>query len=763
MGTSVLRHEDPPLLCGSARFAGDVRLGLPLALKVVRSPVAHGSLVEIDRAEALALPSVVGVFTAADVLEDLGGLPRISLRLSAGGSEDEFLQPVLAHERVRYVGEPVAIVLAEDHYTAEDAADLIFVDVDPLPVTVNARAAVEADGLFASGNLVKTVAVAFGDAATVFETAPVVVEAELAVGRHTAMPLETRALAVEYDRENHSIVMHGATKVPHWNRAELSRQLGIAETKIAMLETAVGGGFGVRGEFYPEDFLTAWAALKLRRSVTWVEDRREHFIATNHSRDQLHEVGLAGTQDGRILGLRSEFWTDMGAYIRTNGLRVPENTVAWLAGPYDIGAFDGRAHCVVTNRTPTATFRGPGGVESTFVRERIIDIYAEQIGLSGEEVRRRNLIKKQQLPYTRSMPDHLPPSVFDEGDYERLFDRVLNEIDSGEIDRRRQAGELVGLGMGLFLERSGAGVWETGSVEITSSGAILVRSGASSVGQGIRTTLAQIVADALDVEHTYVRVEFLDTRDTDKGVGSFASRSAVMAGNAVLLASHDLIDSAQKLAADDLEVSPDDLEVVAGGLGVKGAPSRHVSFASLARRNAEDRGVAGLTGAATFRIDGYMYDFGVHLAVVRVDRDLGAPVVERLLVAFDVGRAVNPMIVEGQLYGAAAQGIGGILLEKLVFDEDGNPMVTSFMDYLLPTAAEIPSITIIADQSEPAHSNALGIKGAGEGGITGVAAAIANATSNAVGDAALIRTTPIDPSLLARPMQPKTLSDRSPT
>ena len=743
VGASILRHEDPPLLRGSARFAGDVRLAAPLALKVVRSPVAHGSLMDIDRTDALALPGVVAVFTAADVSEALGKVPRISLRLSGGGSEGEFLQPVIAHDRVRYVGEPVAIVLAEDPYTAEDAADLVFVDVDPLPVTVDSRSAENAEGLFPSGNLVKTVSVGFGDPATVFATAPVVVQAQLAVGRHTAVPLETRALAVEY-REDGSIVMHGATKVPHWNRTELSRQLRIDEMKITMLETPVGGGFGVRGEFYPEDFLTAWSALKLRRSVKWVEDRREHLIATNHSRDQFHEVALAGTQDGTILGLRSEFWTDMGAYVRTNGLRVPENTVAWLPGPYDIGAYDGLVHCVATNRTPTATFRGPGGMESTFVRERIIDIFAERIGLSGEEVRRRNLIRKDQLPYTRAMPDHMPPSVFDEGDYGRLFDRVMDEIDRAAIDLRRQAGELVGLGLGLFLERSGAGVWETGSVGVTSTGDIIVRSGASSVGQGIRTTLAQVVADALDVEHDAVRVEFLDTRRTDKGVGSFASRSAVMAGNAVHLASQDLISAAKKLASDEFEVAPEDLVVVAGGLAVKGAPSRSMSLAELARKNGRD----GLTGAATFRIGGYMYDFGIHAAVVRVDPDVGMPVVERLVVGFDVGRAINPMIVEGQLYGAAAQGIGGILFEKLHHDEDGNPMVTSLMDYLLPTAAEVPYITIIADQSEPAHSNPLGVKGAGEGGITGVAAAVANATAHAAGDATLIQSTPIDLSLL---------------
>ena len=750
VGTAVTRHEDPALLRGSARFAADITLHDALALKVVRSPVAHGFLTELDTEEARALPGVIAVFTAADIAASLGLVPRISIRLSAGGSEEEFLQPVLAHGRVRYVGEPVAIVVADDVYSAEDAADLVFADVDPLPVSVDVRTAEGGEPLFPSGNLVKTVAIDFGDPAHVFATAPVVVEAELKMGRHTAVPLETRGLAVEYEVSDGSIVVHGATKVPHWNRTELSRQLGIEEDRLVMRETSVGGGFGVRGEFYPEDFLVPWAALELKRSVVWVEDRREHLIATNHARDQFHQVALAGTEDGRILGLRSRFWTDMGAYVRTNGLRVPENTVSWLPGPYDIRAYDGVVHCVVTNRTPTGTFRGPGGVESTFVRERIIDIYSQRIGMSSLDVRRCNLIKKHQLPYKRPMPEHLPATTFEEGDYERLFDRVLDEIDSSAVERRIAGGEAVGLGVGLFLERSGAGIWEMGAVEIGSDGGIVVRSGASSVGQGIRTTLAQVVADMLDVDDDQVHVDFLDTRKLSEGVGSFASRSALMAGNAVHLAAGDLIADAKKAAADELEVAPHDLVVARGGLAVKGAPGRHVTFAALAEKR-------GLSGSATFRSSGFMYDFGVHAAVVRLDRDLGSPVIERLVVGFDVGRAINPAIVEGQLYGAAAQGIGGVLLERLHHDEDGNPMVTSLMDYLLPTAGEIPHVTVIADQSEPAHSNPLGVKGAGEAGITGVAAAVANATAEAAGDAALIVETPIDLSVLVGSSRSKAL------
>jgi aerobic carbon-monoxide dehydrogenase large subunit len=751
IGESVKRVEDLALLTGRATYAADIRLPGQLTAYVVRSPVAHGRIIEIDRGEAEQLPGVVAIWTADDLKSDLGTIPSIRPRLSFDESVVPYLQPVLASERVRYVGEPIAMIVAGDRYSAEDAADLVFADIDPLPPVLSCCSARDGEPLFDAGNEVTVLRAQFGDE-SVFESAPIVVEAELETQRHSGVPMETRGLVVEFKPETDSLVVHGSTKVPHANRAELCRQLGIAPQRIRMIETSVGGGFGVRGEFYPEDFLLAWAALRLRRSVGWVEDRREHFIATNQARQQFHRAALAGDRDGRILGLRSEFWADMGAYIRTHGIRVPDLTLSMLPGPYDIATYKGIAHCVVTNKTPTATYRCPGRFSSCFVRERLIDMYAARVGMKPIDVRRRNLIRPEQMPFRRALASTGEPVILNEGDYPKMLDRVVERIDLDEITRRRSGGERVGAGVAMFLEKSGLGPWEAGSVRITPDGTISVRSGCSSVGQGLRTVLAQIVAETFDVDLEQVRVELLDTDFTPVGTGSYASRSTVTAGNAVYMAAKQIVERAKECAAAEFEVDPADLVVRAGGLEVRGASGLRITLTEIMEKLGslvvDASGSSGLAADDVFHVEKLTYPYGCHAAVVVVDGETGAPRVEKLVLGYDVGRAVNPMLVEGQLHGGAMQGLGGALLERFVFDDDGNPLVTSFMDYLMPTSSEAPVIETIVTEDAPTATNPLGLKGAGEGGLTGVAAAIASAIDDALGRS-VVRRLPVEPSLLA--------------
>ena len=741
IGSRVARVEDPGLLTGTDPYVGDLSFPDEVSLLVVRSPVAHAHIEDLELEEARAHGAgVLAVWSAADLIEDLGSVPVIPPRLSGDTSADSWLQPVLAHGKVRYVGEPVAVVIATDRYTAEDAAELIWPSFDELAPSLNFSEATPPP-LFEKGNEVKHLEGRFGDPGDAFANAPIVVKETLRVGRHTAMPMETRGLLARID-ESGRLEVYGATKVPHWNRETLASLLGIDPEQISMRETSVGGSFGVRGEFYPEDFLVPWAARKLRRPVKWNEDRREHLLATNHAREQMHQAALAGDEEGNILAIRSEFWTDLGAYVRTNGLRVPEVTVITLPGPYDIANYDVVAHCVVTNRTPTGTYRAPGRVESCFVRETLIDRYAERLNLDPLEVRRRNLVRADQMPYRRMITPSGRPVVLEDSDYPAVLEQVVARLDLTGIAERRRKGEKVGVGIAPFLERSTIAPFEAGSVTIAADGRVYIRSGGTSVGQGVRTVLAQIAAEELDVDISDVTVETLNTDETPRGVGSFGSRTTIAAGSAVQLAARATAAQARKLAASELEVAEEDLVLKAGGFEVGGAPARRAQLGRLAEI-AEASGDR-LGSDREFEIDAVTYDFGVHAAVAVVDVETGGARVESLVLGFDAGRSVNPMLVEGQLHGGALQGLGGALLEHLRYDDDGNPTTTSFMDYLLPTAQEAPRLETVVVEGHLSSSNPLGVKGVGEGGITGVPAAIALAVGSALGRPGCIASLPID-------------------
>ncbi len=753
VGRSVPRLEDQPLVTGQGQFAADVVFPHMLHMRVVRSGHAHGSIVSIDSRAALALAGVVAVWT----FEDVADIPPIDFRLTRIEGLAPYRQTILAHRRVRYVGEPVAVVFATDAYLAEDAADLVTIEVAELPVVLDARSApVE----FEDGRSTEptTLEKSYGDLGAAFRAAHAVVELDLTIGRHSGVPMETRGAIARYDAARDVLEMHGATKVPHWNRDNIARMLRRDPSTVHLIEGHVGGGFGIRGELYPEDVLVCLAALRLGRPVKWIEDRREHLIAANHSRQQHHHVRAAVDADGRILGIDDEFFHDQGGYVRTHAATVPDLTAAMLPGPYRVPTYRALGHVRLTNKTPGGTYRAPGRYESTFVRERLMDAIAGRLGIDRIEIRRRNLIAKEEMPFTRQLATLGTEIVFDSGDYAGLLDKALTAIRwnvlQAELLHRRSAGECVGAGLAIFVEKSGLGPFDGVRLSVDTSGLVEVVTGAASVGQGVETVVAQICADALGVDYRRVRVIHGRTDRIAFGQGAFASRVTVMTGEATRLAAVELRKKAIEIASELLQQSPDMLDVVDGKIVRKGAavgPSMTLGEIAKALEPASKlRGARppGLAAEGWFYTDHMNYPYGVHIAVACVDRGTGNTTIERYLVAYDIGRAVNPMLVEGQIAGGFAQGLGGALLEEFLYDDRGEPLSVTFADYLMPTAREVPALDVVITEDAPSPLNPLGLKGAGEGGANAVGAAIAAAIDDAIGIPGAITRLPVTPQRL---------------
>jgi aerobic carbon-monoxide dehydrogenase large subunit len=754
IGTRLPRQEDPRLLRGLGRFADDLCAAGQVWARVVRSPVAHGRLRSIDAWQAIRRPGVVSVVTAADLPARL----VIPVRLPVPDHDlAPYLQPVLAADVVRYVGEPVAVAVAADPYAAEDAAELVDLDIEELPPVLDAVAAAaqESPRLFPAGNVAADLVFGYGDVDAAFAHAAAVVDIEVEVGRHSGVPLEPRALLADVNRATGALDIFGMTKVPVFNRGVLAAMLAIDPALIRIHGIDAGGGFGVRGEFYPEDFLVPWLARRLRRPVKWTEDRAEHLMAVNHSRQQVHRIAAAFDADNHILGLRDDIVHDNGAYCRTHGITVPELTVAMLPGPYRVPAYRGRIRVALTNKTPCGTYRAPGRFEGATAREQLLDVAAGRLGLDRAELRRGNLLRPAELPHRRELSTLGTDVILDAADYPGLLTAAIGEAESlgyGEQVRRgRRAGRLTGLGLAAFLEKSGLGPQETADVVVDDSGTVQVLSGGTSLGQGIETVLAQIAADALDISPDRVSVRTGDTLLQPFGAGSWASRSTVVAGNAVHAAALAVRERARCLAARLLEVAEDDLDIHDGMFRVRGDPDAAVSFSEIARAAAAGGPVlrpgeqAGLSACRRFDVAHMTYPYGIHIAVVDVDPGDGSVTVLRYLVAYEVGRAVNPALVEGQLRGGAAQGIGGALLEEFSYDQDGQPQATTFMDYLIPTAAEVPPIDVLVTERVPAPGNPLGVRGAGEGGVSAAGAAIASAVRDALDLPGSVRRLPLTP------------------
>jgi aerobic carbon-monoxide dehydrogenase large subunit len=749
VGRSVLRLEDRPLLTGTGRFAADISFPDQLHMRVVRSPYAHARIIAVRTAAAAALPSVHAVWTAADVAH----IPPIDFRLTKLVGLEPYRQRVLATDRLRYVGEPVAAVFAESAYVAEDAAEAVSIEAEELPPVLDAHDAPQefAQGLSTEAAVVRK---GYGDVDAASRAAHAVVELDLTIGRHSGVPMETRGLIARHDRGRDVLELYGAAKVPHWNRAQIARMLGRVQDSVQLYEGHVGGGFGVRGELYPEDLLVCAAALKFARPVKWIEDRREHLLATNHSRQQTHRVRAAVDADGHILAIEDAFFTDQGAYLRTHAATVSDLTAAMLPGPYHVPAYSAVGHVRLTNKTPCGTYRAPGRFESTFVRERLVDAIATRMGIDPLELRRRNLVTQAEMPYRRTL-DTLGTEVeLDSGDYAALLDKTLAHLDWPALQRRlaqrRAAGELVGAGLVMFVEKTGLGPRDLARVSVDGDGAVEVVTGAASVGQGVETAIAQICADALGVDYAGIRVVHGQTDRIEFGMGAFASRVTVMTGEATRIAAAKVRAKAIEAAAELLQAPADRLDVVDGRVVRTDAPDGpSVTLGEVARARASSSGEdAGLCAEGWFQTDHMNYPYGVHVAVVAVDRDTGGVAVERYLVAYDIGKAVNPMLIEGQIVGGVLQGLGGALYEDFRYDERGEPLSVTFADYLIPTAREAPPVEVIICEDAPSPLNPLGLKGAGEGGANAVGAAVAAAIDAALGMPGAVTELPVTPQRL---------------
>jgi CO/xanthine dehydrogenase Mo-binding subunit len=755
VGRSLTRLEDRPLLTGRGRFAADISFAQQLHMRIVRSNFAHGRLRAIDVDAALALPGVHAVWTAADIVD----IPPIDFRLSRIEGLEPYRQRLFAGDWVRYVGEPVAAVFASDPYLAEDAAELVILNVEELPAILQAA---DEPGEFEPGRSTEPAIVrkGYGDVDAAFGAAHAVVAATLTIGRHSGVPLETRGAIARYDAARDVLELHGAAKVPHWNRDQIARMLGRAASSVHLYEGHVGGGFGIRGEIYPEDVLVCAAALRMQRPVKWIEDRREHLIAANHSRQQHHHVRAAIDSEGRILALEDEIFYDQGAYMRTHAATVPDLAAAMLPGPYRIPAYRANAHIRLTNKTPCGTYRAPGRFESTFVRERLMDAIAAKLGLDAVEVRRRNLIASHEMPYERPLDTLGTHIVLDSGDYAGLLDKALAAVEWQQLRERlaarRTAGELVGAGVALFVEKSGLGPFDLVKVDVDGDGMVEVVSGAASVGQGMETVIAQICADALGVDYRKIRVTHGQTDRIEKGMGAFASRVTVMTGEATRIAASALKAKAIEVASEMLQTPADMLDVVEGEVvRIDAASGPSVELGAIARALSPDSPLRhgrtpGLSAEGWFHSNHMNYPYGVHIAVTRIDKDTGAVGIERYLVAYDVGKAVNPMLIEGQIVGGCAQGIGGTLLEEFLYDERGEPLSVTFADYLMPTVREMPTVDVLICEDAPSPLNPMGLKGAGEGGANAVGAAIAAAVDDALGAHGAVTELPITPQRLRR-------------
>lgn len=725
------------LLTGSACFVADLDLPGAAEAVIVRSYVSHGVVREINTHAARAVEGVLAVLTA----RDLPGMPTIPIRAFAQPGMDLRLQPVLAKERVRFVGEPVAVVVAEDQGVARDAAELVGLDIDPLPAVVDAADA-EAEMLYDPplDNVLCRYDASLGeDLGTAFARASIVQRAQFSTQRHTGAPMEPRGVLARWlDRD--VLELWGPTKFLAFTRRTMANWFGLDPDRIRIHRVDVGGMFGVRGELYPEDYLIPWAASVVRRPVRWIEDRSEHLVSVNQGREVRYTFELALEADGSFLGFRCSAIVDMGAYTRPAGSRVPLLVVEELPGPYHWPAFEISCRGVATNKTPVGTLRAPSALESTFARERAIDMAAARLGMDPIEIRRRNLLP-DGVAYTRRFGPEIHPQVYEPANYSRMLrDFLAAAAYAGgreQIDARRRAGEAAGLGAALFLAHSGLGQEEHVRVALGADGAFELHTMANEIGQGLESMLQRVAAAVLLVEPDEVRVRSGNTQDAPDGRGTFSSRSVIFAGNATLDACRHLVDQARTKASKQRNVPRELLRHVRNGFQHEDGLIRWEELAPLS--------ADGMHASAV-----PLYGFGAALARVRLDIETHAVHVERLAVGYDSGRVVDRDGALGQLVGAAIQGFGATVLEESAYDRDGQPLSTTFMSYLLPSAADVPPVDAFF-LSGPIPENPLGARGAGEAGINGVAAAIANAVAEAAADAgAGITALPLTPDILFR-------------
>jgi len=769
VGKPLLRREDDRLLRGEGQYVADIQLPGMLHAVFVRSEHAHARIRSIDVSRAAAAPGVLWALTGADLLREMppvkdnqAALPK-KWRAVVKHTILNPGQPLLAADRVRHVGEGLALIVAESRLAAEDAAELVEVDLEPLPTVLDAESAMRADAPILheklGTNCIGEFVLEKGAVAPAMAAAPRRLRRRFRHHRYAAMPMECRAVACAYEARTDSITIWSTTQVVHWVRRDVAGALRMPEARVRCIAPDVGGGFGVKGHVYPEELILAFLSRRLRRPVKWVESRSEHFLASAHSRDQTHDVEIGYDGEGRLLAFHDDYTMDCGAY-NPLGVSPVFNTAAHLQNQYKVPNFAVRARVAATNKVPNAPYRGAGRPEAVQVMERMMDLIARDLGLEPAEVRRRNMIRADEMPYALGMVyrDGVPIS-YDSGDFPAALEKALDAVGGLDAFRKRQAaarkeGRYLGIGIGCYTEGTGAGPFEGATVRIDPSGKIHVASGICPQGQGMETVFAQVTADAWKVSPDDVVVSLADTAGIAMGFGTVASRSTVNLSSAIHFASERLRDKCFNLASSLLECAKVDLELRDGGVGVVGVPGSSLSFADLSRnargwdRVRTDGIEPGLEETYYYEPPTVTWSYATHVAVVEVDVEIGRISIERYAVAHDCGTVVNPLLADGQIVGGVAQGIGGALMEELKYDSEGQLLTGSFMDYSMPRATDMPEVSLI-HQEIPTPLNPLGVKGLGEGGAIAPPVAIANAVCDALSAFGLeINETPVRPEAI---------------
>ena len=769
IGTSVRRVEDPRILRGLTEYVDDIEAADALHVALVRSQYGHARITDVRTDTAAAMPGVRAVVRAADLGPLNGPFPHptwFPARPALAAAIDPVLQPevlrALATDRVRFVGEPIAAVVADDRYRAEDAVRTVEVDYEPLPAIVDPERAEDPDAPLVNPewgtNRAGHFTVRKGDPDAAFREAAHVVRGRFVTPRQTGAPIEPRGIIARPDRRTGGLTVWSATQAPHWLRDALVASLGLSEGQVRVIAPDVGGGFGVKSMVYPEELLVCILALRLGRAVKWTDTRTEHFQTTIQSRSQRHDVELALAADGRILGLRDHYLVD-GGVSNVEALVVPYNTTGHLQGTYRIPSLEIDCTIVVTNKAPLSAYRGAGRPEAVFAMERILDRAAREVGIDPVELRRRNTVTAGEMPFDAGILYRDGNQVvLDGGDYVACLDRAIADIGLEDFRREqaaaREAGRYLGFGVASYVEGTGVGPYEVARVAVEPSGAVVVHVALPSQGQGHQTTLAQLAAAQLGVPLERVRVIQGDTLSLAYGGGTIASRTAVVVGNAVDRAAGIVRERILTLAADALEASPADIRLEDGRAHVAGSPNRGVELGALARRVApgmgrlDGSGGLALEAQAAFEPQTVTFANGVHAVTVEVDPALGTIRILRYVVVHDCGRVINPMIVDGQVVGGVVQGIGGALLEQLVYDEGGQLHGGSFMDYGVPRSTDVPIIEVVHLET-PSTRNPLGFKGVGEAGTIAAAPVLVAAVEDALAPfGATIDTYPLTPEVV---------------
>ena len=728
LGHAVRRREDPRLVTGTGNYVDDTQPEGCLHIAFVRSTLAHATIRSLDVEAAAAAPGVVAVLTAADLgLPDRVGFPMVAATLA---------RPPLATGRVRFVGEAVALVIAESPGQAEDAAQLVGLDLEPLPVVVDPEVARRADSQMLFPEHGSNIAGHFDSTREddVLAGADVKIRGRFVNQRLAPVPMEPEAILVV--PEGGRLLVRATSQVPFGLRAEMASSLGLSPADIRVVVGDMGGGFGAKAGARAELIVVAAAARKLGRPVKWIETRSENMVAMTHGRGQIQNVELGATRDGKLVGFHARVLADVGAYPGI-AMLLPMLTGQMSSGVYAIPAIDYEAYCVVTNTTPLGAYRGAGRPEAAAMVERAMDMLAAELEMDPAELRRRNLIARDRFPYTTA-----GGATYDSGDYEKALDKVL-EVSSyrelrAEQAKRRKSGDRhqLGIGLSIYVEVTAMGIGpEWGAVHIETDGTATVRCGTTSFGQGHETSLAQIAAEELGMPMEAVRVLHSDTDAIERGTGTVGSRSMQHGGSAVHQAAQQVRHKARDLASHLLEADPADIVFVRGTVGVAGVPDRSISWASLVaaagdRKNLPDGMEPGLAAESDFSGDG-SFPFGAHCAVVEVDLETGDARTVRFFAVDDCGRIINPLLAEGQVHGGIAQGIGQAMFEEVVFDAEGTPRTGSLLDYQIPSIGEIPQV-VTATTETPSPNNPLGAKGIGESGTIGSTPAIQNAVVDAL-------------------------------